>query len=187
MVIVVKAREEVKRRYASVDERGVVTAPGSRAAPSRIDAGDSGRRVDVRLERRGGVEAADLDPAPGSADHVEVQHRDRIGQGNERRARIVSRTEQAPLLARERHEDQGPRKARPVGSGGTRNLDQRGDAGGVVVGAVVNLAGALGGGGKAASEADMVVVRAKHHRLLDSRGIRSVKRADNVAHGPAVR
>ena len=77
-------------------------------------------------------------------DHVEVEHRDGLVQRDRRVAGVVRGAEQAAFLAGKRDEHQRARKARAIGGGRLRHLDDGRRARRVVVGAVVDLAGALG-------------------------------------------
>ena len=84
-------------------------------------------------------------PASGAADHVEVDHRHRLFQGNRRVAHVIGRSQQPHFLSAERDEHETPRKAAAVGRGRFRHLDDGRGSGCVVVGAVVNLSGGARG------------------------------------------
>ena len=95
----------------------------------------------------------------------------------------VARPERSQLLAAERNEHDGPRGVPAREQPG--DLEQRGGAGGVVVGAVVHAAGRVGVHGAEAAEAQVVVVRPDHHDFAAQRGRRAGQDRHHVAGGRA--
>ena len=93
-----------------------------------------------RLRRESGVAAPPaLRDFFAAADHVQIDHGDRVAQRRERLLRVRPGAEQAPLLRVPRREQDRPGGARPAAAGrGVRfgDLQQAGHAGGVVVRAV---------------------------------------------------
>ena len=91
----------------------------------------------------GGSRPVDQQPVvPEPSDHVEVDHGVGPGEREHRVLHVVVRAEQAGFLTAEGDEDHGPgRRSLPQLPG---DVNQRAAAGGVVVRAVVDLAGAVG-------------------------------------------
>ena len=79
---------------------------------------------------------------------------------------VVRRAQQPAFLAGKRHEHERARKALALRGRLPRDLDDRRRARGVVVGAVVDFAGALGRHRQVAAAAHVVVVRADDDGLL---------------------
>jgi len=135
-------------------------------------------------EAHGRATSEDLDAvAPQSADHVEVhaEHRIEVHERGGSHPDEVPRSEQALLFAVPEGDEQ-----RPPGTGrqhlqGLGKLQEPGDTGGVVIGAVVHEAeGAVAVAGVAV--ADMVVVGADDDDLPGEGGIAAPDEREDVPH-----
>ena len=184
VVLVVQSRVEHHRGDSGGDEGIVIGVVGDLPVVHELEP-----RVAVGLERGhpqavGRPRAVDLHPlAAQAADHVEVHREDDLEGGQPRgpRPQEVVRTEQALFLAiPEGEEDRPPRPAWHVLEG-LGDLDQPGHSRGIVVGAVVDVAGGAVAVARVAV-ADVVVVGAHHHQLARHRRIAAGHEREDVAH-----
>ena len=109
---------------------------------------------------------------------VEVEHGDRVLQGEQRVLGVVQRTEQAAFLAGEGDEHNPATLAVLVGAKATGEFEQAGGAGTVVVGAVVDL-GVAGVAGADFAATQVIVVGADHDGLVRLRAV-ALQHADHV-------
>ena len=113
------------------------------------------------------AERAHHHPAAGPADHVEVDHRDRSLERDDRVPDVVLEPSKPQLLAGEGHEHDRPAEPRSrAPRRGPRHLDDRRRAGGVVVRAVVDLSRQIRRLRELRRRADVVVVRADDDGLV---------------------
>jgi hypothetical protein len=191
VVVVVVPGEDVERRHRMLDE-GVVVGAG-------LGVGEAMRgQVELRRGAPRGVaqavpksalqraERAELDARlGGAADHVEVDHRDRLLERDDRVLAVVQRAEQPLLLGAERDEEDAPLRRNVPVRERLRDLEDRRRARGVVVGAVPDRVVADGAadpaGVGALRGADVVVVAAQDDVLVLQDRIAAAQDRDHVA------
>ena len=161
VIIGMQSGEKEKHRNFAGDKGSVVAG--------RVAAGgvfEVKRRIFLRggedgLKRRAGAHAADVDLLVlDAADHVHIEH----GHGFVERARgllrPMGRAEQAEFFAGEGHEENSAGKLALVRREQAREFEHAGGAGGIVVGAGMNLPDLRGRERIGIAVAEMIVVRA---------------------------
>ena len=170
----VTTRREEHGGHPRLVEPRVIGGPVGRSAYVEGDAA-ARRRLEHLDEAAATVGALDDQPVVAEAtDHVEVEHRDRLGEGDGGLAYVVAGAEEAELFAAEEREDERTGRAAGGREGAGEPHHDRG-AGRVVVGAGVHDA-VLG--------PQMVVVGAHHDRLGRERRVGPREDPDDIHAAP---
>ena len=140
MVVGVKASEKLQGWNAFAFERVVVRRASAISLLKVVEPqhGQRSQFVDDQLESRMAFDAADQDSPLGAADHVEIDHRHRLGQSDWHMRYVVLRAQQAEFLPGKCDEYHRPSEGSSVPRGCVRHLDHERRPRGVIVRAVVD-------------------------------------------------
>ena len=117
-------------------------------------------------------------PAREPPNHIEIDHGEGAGERINRLLHVMSRAQQPQLFAAEGNEHHRPGRRR--GGQPCCYLDERGYSRGIIVGAVVNPAGAVGIQAAEPTESQMIVVSAENDRLIPQHGISARQNPDHI-------